>query len=86
MVTLAKIEETPAREVAMSHSRFNLSFDMIGEHQNKRLYVTEIVLSLMFADIFFRRERSDDPEIGSAVRGLRLRSFNVWLGVLMDWT
>ena len=60
LVTLAKIQDTPAREVAMSHSRCNLSFDLIGEHQNKRLYVTEIILSLMFADVFFRRERSDD--------------------------
>ena len=38
----------------------SMTFDLIGEHQNKRFYVTEIVLSLMFADVIFRRERSDD--------------------------
>ena len=37
-----------------------MTFDLIGEHQNKRFYVTEIVLSLMFVDVIFRRERSDD--------------------------
>ena len=36
------------------------SFDLIGQHQNKRFYVTEIVLLLGFADAIFRRERSDD--------------------------
>ena len=44
----------------MSHSSYILSFDLIGEDQNKRFYVTEIVLPLMFADVIFRRERSDD--------------------------
>ena len=35
--------------------------DLIGQHQNKRFYVTEIVLPLGFtADIIFRSERSDD--------------------------
>ena len=55
LVTLAKIQDTPAREVARSHSICILSFDLIGEHQNKRFYVTEIVLSFMFADGFSRR-------------------------------
>ena len=36
--------------VAMSHSSCILSFDLIGEHQNKRFYATEIVWSLIFAD------------------------------------
>ena len=49
-----------AREVARSHSSCILSFDLIGLHQNKRFYVTEIVLPLGFADAIFRRERSDD--------------------------
>ena len=44
----------------MSHSSCILSFDLNGEHQNKRSYVTEIVLSLVFADVIFRRERNDD--------------------------
>ena len=48
------------REVARSHSSRILSFDLIGQHQNKRFYVTEIVLPLWFADVIFRRERSDD--------------------------
>ena len=38
----------------------SMTFDLTGEHQNKRFYVREIVLSLMFADVIFRRERSDD--------------------------
>ena len=50
----------PAREVAMSHSSCILTFDLIGEHQNKSFHVTEIVSSLVFADVIFRRERSDD--------------------------
>ena len=60
LVTLAKIQDTPAREVARSHSSCILSFDLIGQHQNKRLYVTEIVLPLGFADAIFRKERNDD--------------------------
>ena len=39
---------------------YSMTFDLTGEHQNKRFYVREIVLSLMFADVIFRRERSDD--------------------------
>ena len=35
----------------------SLELHLIGEHQNKRFYVTEIVLSLMFADVIFRGER-----------------------------
>ena len=31
----------PAREVARSHSSCILSFDLIGQHQNKRFHVTE---------------------------------------------
>ena len=46
-------------EVAMSHSSCILSFVLIGENQNKRFYVTEIVLPLIFTALFFRRERSD---------------------------
>ena len=52
----------PAREVAMSHSSRILTFDLTGEHQNKSFYVTEIVLSLVFADVIFWRERSDDQK------------------------
>ena len=53
-------QRVSAREIARSHSSGILSFDLIGQHQNKRFYVTEIVLPLGFADAIFRRERSDD--------------------------
>ena len=33
---LAKILETPRPKVKWSHSSFNLSFDLIGQYQNKR--------------------------------------------------
>ena len=60
LVTLAKIQDTPARNAARSRSSCIISFDLIGQRQNKRFYVTEIVLPLGFADIIFRRERSED--------------------------
>ena len=60
LVTLAKIQDTPARNAARSRSSCIISFDLIGQGQNKRFYVTEIVLPLGFADIIFRRERSED--------------------------
>ena len=60
LVTLAKIQDTPARNAARSHSSCIISFDLIGQGQNKRFYVKEIVLPLRFADIIFRRERSED--------------------------
>ena len=60
LVTLAKIQDTPARNAAKSRSSCIISFDLIGQGQNKRFYVTEIVLPLGFADIIFRRERSED--------------------------
>ena len=34
LVTLAEIQDTPAREVGRSHSSCILSFDLIGQHQN----------------------------------------------------
>ena len=74
LVTLAKIQDTLAREVARSHSSCILSFDLIGEHQNKRFYVTEIIFSFMFADGFSRRVKletrdddDDDDELYSCV-------------------
>ena len=60
LVTLAKIQDTPARNAARSHSSCIISFDLIGQGQNKRFYVKEIVLPLRFADVIFRRERSED--------------------------
>ena len=50
-----------------------LSLRNIGLHQNKRFYVTEIVLPLGFADAIFRRERSDDRKCvcGSQARSRR---------------
>ena len=50
----------PAREVVRNHLSCILSFDLIGEYQNKRSYVTEIILLLMFANVIFWRKRSDD--------------------------
>ena len=55
-----KVQDISMREVARSHSNCILSFDLIGQHRNKRFYVTEIVLQLGFTDAIFRRERSDD--------------------------
>ena len=60
LVTLADIQDTSAREVVRSHLSCILSFDLIGEHKNKRFYVMEIELPLGFADVISRRERSDD--------------------------
>ena len=51
---------TATREVARSHSSFILSFALIGQHQNKRFHVTEIVLLPGFTDVIFQRERSED--------------------------
>ena len=47
-------------EVARIHSSCILSFDLIGQHQKKRLYVTEIILPVGFANVTFLVERSDD--------------------------
>ena len=44
----------------IGHQCSILSFDLIGQHQNKRFYVTDIVLPLRFVDAFFQRETSDD--------------------------
>ena len=60
LVTLAKIQDTPARNAARSRSSCIISLDLIGQRQNKRFYVTEIVLPHGFADVIFRRERSED--------------------------
>ena len=60
LVICAKIQDIPASDIVRSHSRCILSFDLISQGQNERFYVTEIVLLLRFADIIFRRERSDN--------------------------
>jgi len=60
LVTLTGIQDTPAREVARNHLSCILSFALIGQHQNKRFYVTEIVLPLKFTGAIFWREKSDD--------------------------
>ena len=69
LVTLAKIQDTSAREVARSHSSCILSFDLIGQHQNKRFYVMEIVLPLGFADAIFGGREATTGN-ASAVRRL----------------
>ena len=70
LVTLAKIQDTPARNAARSHSSCIISFDLIGQGQNRRFYVKEIVLPLRFADIIFRREKGRTGNM-SAVHRLR---------------
>ena len=85
-MTLAKIQDTPARKVAMSHSKCILSFDLIGEHQSKRVYVREIVLSFKFADVIFRRERGDDRKYvcGSlATIAFKIEQMRVYLFLLI---
>ena len=57
-VTLACEQQTHFRSSLLSLRK--IAFDLIGQHQNKRFHVTEIVLPLGFADAIFRRERSDD--------------------------
>ena len=47
----------------MSHSSCILTFDVIGEHQNKSFYVTEIVLSLVFADVILSEGEKRRPEM-----------------------
>ena len=59
---IAKVQDTPARDVARSHSSCILSFDLTGQRRNKSFYVADIVLPLGFADVIFRRERSDDQK------------------------
>ena len=52
--------QNPRHASARGHSSCILSFDLIGQYQNKRFHVTEIVLPLEFADVIFGRKRSDD--------------------------
>ena len=40
-----------------------MTSDLIGQHQNKRFYVTEIVLPLGFADVNFSEGEKRRPEI-----------------------
>ena len=68
LVTLADIQDTSAREVARSHLSCILSFDLIGEHKDKRFYVMEIELPRGFADVIFRRQRSDNRKCVSVRR------------------
>ena len=70
----------------MSHSKCILSFDLIGEHQSKRFYVREIVLSLMFADVIFRRERGDDRKYvcgPQATIAFKIEQMRVYLFLLI---
>ena len=49
-----------SRKLAREKHELYLSCILIGQQENKSSYVTEIVLPLGFADVIFRRERSDD--------------------------
>ena len=72
LVNLVAIQDTPAREVARSHSSCILSFDLKGQDQNKRFCVTEIVLPFGFADVIrelkretFSGRRQIQPDVTS---------------------
>ena len=85
LVTLAEIQNTTARKVARSHSSRILSFDLIGQHQNKRFYVMGIVLLLWFTDAIFRRERSNDRKCVCCLQAtpkkakLRIEDIVTWM-------
>ena len=69
---LAKIQDTPAREVARGHSSCILSFDLIDQHQSKRFHVTEIVLLLrLSSQTLFFGGRETTTGYTSAVRRLK---------------
>ena len=55
------------REVARSHSSCILSFDLIGQHRNKRFHVTEIISG---SQTLFFGGREATTENTSAVRRL----------------
>ena len=50
-------------EVTMSHSSCILSFVLIGENQNKRFYVTEIVFAAHIHSPFFSEGEKRQGEI-----------------------
>ena len=85
LVTLAEIQDASAREVERSHSSRILSFGLIGQHQNKRFHVTEIVLPLVFADAIFRRERSDDRKYVCCSQARQYAKPLDWITNKLNW-
>ena len=69
MVTLAEIQDSSARKVARSHSTCILSFDLIGQHQNKREYVTENRFAARVRRSYFSEQR---PEMRLLFAGYHL--------------
>ena len=59
-VIVDKIQDTLVREVAKGHSSCISILFSDWPTSKQKVYVTEIVLLLGFADVIFRRERSDD--------------------------
>ena len=60
---LAEIQDTSAREVARNHSSCILSFDLIGQHQNKRFYVTENRFAARVRKRYFSEGEKGRPEM-----------------------
>ena len=60
LVTLAKIQDTSAREVARSHSSCILSFDLIGQKSKQKILRHGNRFAARVCRRYFRRERSDD--------------------------
>ena len=60
---MKNLVKTLKRHIAMSRGvtpALLLSSILIGQQQNKKVCVTEIVWWLVFADVTFRMERTDD--------------------------
>ena len=79
-----------AREVRRRHPSCILSFDLIGQHQNKRFYVMEIVLPLGFADAIFWEGEKRQPEMrllfaGQLVWGYAHEFQHMTLCVFPEW-
>ena len=55
---LVSADSYVAREPRGVHSCLILSRNLIGQRENKRFYVTEIVFWLEFADVSFRRRQA----------------------------
>ena len=63
LVTLEEIQDASAREVTRSHSSRILSFDLIGQHQNKRFHVTENRFAARVRRRYFSEGEKRRPEI-----------------------
>ena len=57
---------------------YSISFDLIGQHQNKRFYITEIVWLLRFADVILLGCREVMTGNTSVSTGSLLPGFRKW--------